>query len=51
MFMLSGVFNVIAGLLLVWLSFGALNDVLLLIPALIFIVVGCICIGKVIKKQ
>lgn len=51
MFILSGILNVIAALLLVWWSFGALNNILLLIPALIFMAVGCMCIGKAIKKQ
>ena len=51
MFILSGILNVIAALLLVWWSFGALNNILLLIPALIFIAAACTCIGKAIKKQ
>lgn len=51
MFILSGILNVIAALLLVWWSFGTLNNILLLIPALLFMAVGCMCIGKAIKKQ
>ena len=51
MFILSGILNVIAALLLVWWSFGTLNTILLLISALIFMAVGCMCIGKAIKKQ
>ena len=51
MFILSGILNIIAALLLVWWSFGALNNILLLIPALLSMAVGCMCIGKAIKKQ
>ena len=50
-FILSGILNIIAALLLVWWSYGALNNILLLIPALLFMAVGCMCIGKAIKKQ
>ena len=51
MFILSGIFNIIAALFLGWWSFGALNNILLLIPALIFMIVGCMCIIKAIKKH
>lgn len=51
MFVLSGILNIVAALLFAWWSFGALNNILLLIPALIFMVVGCMCIGKAFKKQ
>lgn len=51
MFILSGVLNIIASLLFIWWSFGVINNVLLLIPAVIFLVVGCLCVIKAFKKR
>lgn len=51
MYILSGVFNIFAAILFAWWSFGAINNILLLIPAILFLVVGCLCIAKAVKKQ
>lgn len=51
MFMISGLFNIISALLFAWWSFGAINNVLLLIPAVLFFVVGCLCVGKAVKQK
>ena len=50
MYILSGVFNILAAILFAWWSFGAMNNILLLIPAIWFLVVGCLCIAKASKK-
>lgn len=49
MFILSAILNLIAGLLFAWWSFGIINNILLLIPAALFIIVGCVCIAKAVK--
>lgn len=51
MYILSGVLNIIAAVLFAWWSFGVINNILLLIPAVVFLVVGCLCIAKAVKKQ
>ncbi len=51
MFILSGVFNIIAGIVLAWWSFGALNNVILLFPSVVFLIVGCLCIYKAMKQR
>ena len=51
MFILSRVFNIIASVLFAWWSFGVINNILLLIPAILFFAVGCLCIAKSVKKQ
>lgn len=51
MFILSGVFNIIAAILFVWWSFGVINNILLLIPAILFFAVGCLCITKAVKNS
>lgn len=51
MYILSGVLNILAALLFAWWSFGTINNILLLIPAVIFLVVGCLCIAKTVKKK
>ena len=50
MYILSGAFNIIAAILFAWWSFGTINNILLLIPAILFLVVGCLCIAKAVKK-
>lgn len=50
-FILSEVLNIIAALLLGWWSFGVINNILLLIPSVLFFVVGCLCIAKATKKS
>ena len=51
MYILSGVLNIIAAILFAWLSFGVINNILLLITSILFFVVGCSCIAKAVKKQ
>lgn len=51
MFIISGVLNIIAACLFAWYSFGAINNILLLIPAVVFLLVGCMCVIKAVKKQ
>ena len=51
MYILSGVFNIIAAILFAWWAFGVINNILLLIPAILFLLVGCLCIAKAVKKQ
>lgn len=50
MYAASGILNIIAAILFAWWSFGALNNILLLIPAVVFVVVGCVCVAKAVKK-
>lgn len=50
MFILSGILNIVAALLFAWWSIGDLNNILLLIPAIVFLVVGILCIVKASKK-
>lgn len=51
MYIFSGVLNVISALLMIWWAFGALNNVLLLIPALILFIVGFSCIVRAVKDN
>lgn len=51
MYILSGVLNIIAAILFAWWSFGVINNILFLIPSILFFVVGCSCIAKAVKKQ
>ena len=51
MYILIGVLNIIAAILFAWWSFGVINNILLLIPSILFFVVGCSCIAKAVKKQ
>ena len=50
MYAASGILNIIAAILFAWWSFGALNNILLLIPAVVFAVVGCMCVAKAVRK-
>ena len=50
MYAASGILNIIAAILFAWWSFGALNNILLLIPAVVFVVVGCVCVAKAVRK-
>lgn len=49
MYIFSGILNIIAGLIFAWHAFG--GDILLAIPALIFIANGIVCIAKEAKKK
>lgn len=49
MYIFSGILNIIAGLIFAWRAFG--GDILLAIPALIFIANGIMCIAKEVKKK
>ena len=49
MYIFSGILNIIAGLIFAWRAFG--GDILLLVPALIFIAGGIICIAREMKKK
>lgn len=51
MFVLSAVLNIIASILFVWWSFGAINNVLLLIPAVVFFLVGSYCLIKMYRSK
>ena len=51
MYILSGVLNIIAAILFAWWSFGVINNILLLIPSILFFVFFCSCIAKAVKKQ
>lgn len=51
MYIISGMFNILAAILFAWWSFGTMNNIFLLIPAILFLVVGCLCIAKAVKKQ
>lgn len=46
MLLISGILNLLSGLLMIWWAFGAINNVFLLIPAAVLIVVGFLCIVK-----
>lgn len=50
MFILSGILNIVAALLFIWWSFGVINSIFLLIPAVVFIIVGILSIVKAVKK-
>ena len=50
MFILSGILNIVAALLFIWWSFGVINSIFLLIPAVVFIIVGILSIAKAVKK-
>ena len=50
MFVLSGILNIVAAFLFAWWSFGVINNILLLIPAVVFLGVGIMSIMKVVKK-
>ena len=51
MFLLSGILNILSGVVMIWWAFGELNNVLLLIPAVLLIIVGCLCVVKSISKK
>ena len=51
MFLLSGIFNLLSGVLMIWWAFGAINNIFLLIPATLLLIVGCLCIAKAVKQK
>ena len=50
MFVLSGILNIVVAFLFAWWSFGVINNILLLIPAVVFLGVGIMSIMKAVKK-
>ena len=51
MFLLSGILNLLSGVLMIWWAFGAINNIFLLIPAALLLIVGCLCIIKIVKTR
>ena len=50
-FLLSGILNILCGLLMLWWAFGAINNVLLVLPAAVCVIVGALCVAKAIKNN
>ena len=51
MFLLSGILNILSGVLMIWWAFGELNNVLLVIPAVLLLFAGSLCVAKAAKRQ